>query len=91
MKTIICPKCNGKGYVETKGEDTFCHIECMGKSWMLMESEGGIKKRTPSVMQFSCLAEARKAMITYQKNPDFQNIEFSLEQLAQSKQKQKEE
>jgi len=45
MKTKLCPKCDGKGYIITKEKDTFCHTECMGKNWMLMESDGGTRRK----------------------------------------------
>lgn len=54
------------------------HSECIGKEWILMESDGGSFRRSPLVKTFYCLAEARKGMITYIRNPDFQHLKFKL-------------
>lgn len=54
-----------------------CHESCMNKEWTLWEKEE-FWKRCPHVKTFSCLAEARKAMIYYIKNPDFQGSDFKL-------------
>ena len=58
-----------------------CHSECIGKEWTLMEKESGYHRvPVPHLKPFSCLAIARKAMITYQKNPDFQHLKFGLQE-----------
>ena len=59
-----------------------CHIECLNKLWELQEKSEFGWSRTPYVKLFECLAEARKAMITYIKIPDFQNLEFRLRELV---------
>ena len=56
-----------------------CHEQCMGKEWELYEKEPQFPwLKTPHVKTFTCLAEARKAMIAYIKNPDFKNYDFKI-------------
>ena len=57
-----------------------CHIECLNKKWELQEKINKKWIKTPYVKTFECLAEARKALINYIKNPDFQDIEFRLKE-----------
>ena len=55
-----------------------CHTECLNKVWELQEKDRFGWKRTPHIKDFECLSEARKALTTYIKNPDFQHLEFRL-------------
>ena len=61
-----------------KFKEELCHIECLNKTWELQEKDTFEWRETPHIKKFSCLAEARKGLITYTKNPDFQNIQFRL-------------
>ena len=57
-----------------------CHIQCLNKSWALEEKDSFGWKKTPYVKPFDCLAEARKGLITYIRNPDFQHLDFRLKE-----------
>lgn len=49
----------------------YCHVKCMNKVFNLWESQDGVSRKMPYVKSFTCIAEARKAMIYFIKNPDF--------------------
>ncbi len=64
-------------------KENLCHVQCLNKKWELQEYDDRRKRfiKTPHVMIFNCLSDARKGLITYIRNPDLQDIDFRLREI----------